>query len=283
MIGNTLNFLSIDWDYFIQVSSLERMMLPDGGNENLSSMLQKFVWASYYARTPKEYGNVNITYDKVAMAALRAFLTKRIDPVQTRLCIARSHIEAYEFFSSFTLPYPEDLLPEDARTEKSQVRLWNVDDHSDVYGTYGDSSEKLHCGNWLSKLMYELRPEQSYNLKSYWVCKDEEYESNLIAEEGYETKLIKMTMNEFLKLPKQEKFDAVFLCRSDPWSPPHLDTGYQVLAEYLKSKVIKRNVFISKDGQESLKNRYDSQFKKMVKGMEPVVSKFRNFNLGYKP
>jgi hypothetical protein len=40
----TLNVLSIDWDYFINATYLERgSMFPDGGNENIPDVIKNII------------------------------------------------------------------------------------------------------------------------------------------------------------------------------------------------------------------------------------------------
>ena len=43
-------FVSIDWDFFIDATAEERLlMFPDGGTENLPDSIKKYVWDSRYS------------------------------------------------------------------------------------------------------------------------------------------------------------------------------------------------------------------------------------------
>lgn len=201
--------LSLDWDYFVNATAAQRYTLfPDGGNENISYELQDFIWNSRYACSPelREIGVLKDDY-KIMFDIFKRFSNKYVNSIvanpNREVLITVSHRWCYEF----TLQ----------RTDKDEeFELYNVDFHHDMYH-YKTGSEEVNCGNWVNCL-FEQRP----NMKYSWI-KREDSDENTIGGEKAPCNIC--TLKELEGLD----FDYIFICRSDCWSPPHLDNLFETL------------------------------------------------------
>ena len=184
-----LNVLSIDWDYFIDANALQRLEhFPDVPNENYAQSVKDAIWTSRYADDGEllKIGINPVAYDV-------AYALESMDVPFTVVC--DSHKWAYTF-----------IMEQLKETGNKQVNLLNLDYHHDCRSDI----KELDCGNWLSVLMSKCRG------KWRWLGWKDSYRP------GKPRKLQFMT--EFNKdLIKNTPWDMVFICRSDMWSPPHLD------------------------------------------------------------
>lgn len=195
-MSENLKVLSIDWDYFIDASMLERsMMFPDGGNESLSDAIADFVWATRYAGQPKLE---KIGIDIIAFSDVKKRMKKWLLP-STKVMAADSHRHIYQFITS-NLKHGQ------------KVELYNIDFHHDAYGII---DSEVNCGNWLNHL------SKAIVNPVHWVCRvdsdDEQHDPNV---ENVKTNLADVP---------DKPFDLIFLCRSSCWSPPHLDKHFMFL------------------------------------------------------
>ena len=120
------------------------------------------------------------------------------------ISFAESHKEIY--------PHLEAILENDPN---DTLEIVNVDFHHDMYHYGGDT---LNCGNW-ARLITEKYPER---VKYVWVGR-EDSETELIT--GDIVEMSPLTLKEVL----EGDFDYLFVCRSDAWSPPHLDEHFKEL------------------------------------------------------
>ena len=201
--------LSLDWDYFVNATAAQRYTLfPDGGNENISYELQDFIWNSHYACSP-ELREIEVLKDdyKTMFDILKRFSNKYVtSPVANpnrKVLITVSHRWCYEFILQRT-------------NEDEEFELYNVDFHHDMYH-YRTPDERVNCGNWVNCL-FEQRP----NMKYSWI-KREDSDENTIGGEKAPCNIC--TLKELEGLD----FDYIFICRSDCWSPPHLDKLFETL------------------------------------------------------
>lgn len=206
--------LSLDWDYFVNATAAQRYTLfPDGGNENISYELQDFIWNSHYACSP-ELREIEVLKDdyKTMFDILKRFSNKYVtSPVANpnrKVLITVSHRWCYEFILQRT-------------NEDEEFELYNVDFHHDMYH-YRTPDERVNCGNWVNCL-FEQRP----NMKYSWI-KREDSDENTIGGEKAPCNIC--TLKELEGLD----FDYIFICRSDCWSPPHLDTFFKTLWTYIR-------------------------------------------------
>lgn len=200
-------FLSIDWDFFIDATAEERIILfPDGGNENLATSLREYIWDSRYRDPKLEKITVDMDALKYVQKLCRAFCGE--------CCITESHKYAFDFIMENTTP--------DERFE-----VYNIDFHHDLYD-FGH--KRVNCGNWVTKLR-EKRP----NMKYVWVSRPD---SEKLSQVDVEVSILQMSFDAFVSRCGSDYeglFDHIFLCRSDMWSPPHLDKYFRRLVRTLFS------------------------------------------------
>lgn len=201
--------LSIDWDYFINATALQRgLLFPDGGNENLSYALQDLIWDSRYSCGGNEdlrsigvlkndYSTVSNLIHRFTMRYLHSGLH------DSRMLVCISHKWIYNFVNEST-------------TSDEEFELYNVDFHHDMYDLkVGD--EEVNCGNWVNYL-FKSRPNMQY----FWV-KREDSDTEVLGGESVHCNMRSIDDLQGLK------FDYIFICRSDCWSPPHLDFYFKAL------------------------------------------------------
>ena len=191
-------FLSVDWDFFVDANSTQRiLMFPDGGNENLPDSLRNYIWDSRYANPELEKIKVTSDY-KYLLNICKTFRGEAI--------VADSHKWMYDFVIKNT-EYNEEF------------EVYNIDFHHDLYN-FQTRFEEVNCGNWATLLRRD-RPKMKYK----WVKCDT---SDVIAG-GKKVDAEMMTMTVFRLLFHggiAEEFDYLFMCRSAMWSPPHLDPKF---------------------------------------------------------
>lgn len=201
-------FLSIDWDYFIDATAVQRLTLfPDGGNENISYDIQDFIWNSRYLDPElKKIGLFKKDYFTISQVLSR-FCEKYVstlvaNPHREVLCTI-SHRWIYDFVMQRTDPNEE-------------FELYNIDFHHDMY-CYKVAGQDVNCGNWVNCLS-----EQRPNMKYHWV-KREDSDDEVIGGD-------KVTCpTHGIEDIEDLDFDYLFICRSDCWSPPHLDKFFALL------------------------------------------------------
>lgn len=184
-----LNFLSVDWDYFIGADNQQRLLhFPDTPNENYPKYLQDFIWHSRYADDSE--------IEKIAVNPLAYKFADMVRYVP-KVCVCDSHKYAYTFA----------LMELTERNEKS-INLLNIDFHSD----WRKDEKDLDCGNWLTWLMKQIKG--NYTWLGY---KDSYYPR---------PKELKFLTDFNRCRIDKTKWDVLFICRSDMWSPPHLDEKF---------------------------------------------------------
>ena len=191
-------FLSIDWDYFIGCSATDRALLfPDGGNEMISKTIQNFIWNSHYSGSPKIRDINVLRSDYIQIRKLLKGFSKNIKEDERRSAVSISHRFMYDF------------VLDNTSVDETFV-VYNVDFHHDMY-SYRTRDLEVNCGNWVNKLL-EKRP----NMKYYWVKRTDSDTEVLGGKVDCET----------CKIGDIPICDYVFMCRSDCWSPPHLDSYF---------------------------------------------------------
>lgn len=190
------NILSIDWDYFMRVSIEDRLRLfPDSGSEMITDIMMNFIWTARYAEAIRHGKDIRKIGVISAYHKVKEFL--RCLPKDTTVYVADSHSYAYALCQSFGRP----------------INIVNIDFHHDLY----DNGDTVDCGNWLLQLLREYRVE-----KALWVKrKDSEVEGGVACDN--------VRVTEDIDSVLQIKYDAVFMCRSGAWTPPHLDKKFMEL------------------------------------------------------
>ena len=185
-----LNVLSIDWDYFVDADAIERSKrFPDIPNEKYLPVLQDTIWTSRYA---EDDSLLNIGVKPVAYSVADALEEMEDIPL---VVVCDSHKWAY----TFTVQRLQE-------TGNKQINLLNLDFHHDCRGDI----KELDCGNWVSVLMSEYRG------KWRWVGWKDSYKTG-------KPRNLKFLTGFDMSMIMDIQWDLVFICRSNMWSPPHLD------------------------------------------------------------
>lgn len=204
-----MNILSIDFDYFQIVDKDILKDYPDG--IDLPTGLSELVWASKYAFN-SDIEKVTVNQNELDTLSC---IISHMDP-QAPVCVSQSHKEIYSFIHK--------LQPNTAKP----LKVVNVDMHHD----YFNDNRELDCGNWISYLSDEYT-----KFKWMWIA-------NPISLDVYEAEEIKPLVKQSLTEIEDLQFDALFLCRSDNWVPPHLDNSFVELINVIQNRFTERNVDI---------------------------------------
>lgn len=234
----TTNILSIDWDYYIDISSSDRTFyFPDGGE--YATKLMNLIWVQRYIFENKD--KVEKFYVQKEKINILTNWLKQIKPKlkNTELHLALGH---------------QDIagLVLDRVDLKDDLNITNIDFHHDSYG--GEDiieEEQVHCGNWINFLQ-----NRGYNLEVDWIHRED---SDLEIEKL--NKNVKPTLD-------YEKFktkipDYIFLCKSPGYSPPHLDIEFINFMYKIFENVKGTYMFT----EEVMENRYP-KVRKMAKEKE---------------
>lgn len=196
--------LSVDFDFFQNVTAQQLSCYPDGIDRPTEQTEQ--IWN-------KIYENNDATHiRKVRLATtlygklIRILLKQNQN---TPIMFANSHIHTYDFIKN-------------NHNEKA-VELYNIDFHHDIL----NDNPSLDCGNWIKFLMQSCRIE-----KFRWIARKKSVKMYGFTED----EIAKMHILFDFEQIKDMQFDAISICRSDPWTPPHLDWYFNHLLELSKSK-----------------------------------------------
>ncbi len=230
-----MKILSIDFDYFIDVGIDTRTdHFPTAGGE-LSADLNDIVWSSKYAdaRYQKfDLCSVDVFHDDLEVVS--AIIARQNRP---RCLISDSHAHAYEFIKEVAGDTP--------------ATVYNIDYHHDTEIVLNG---EVHCGNWLRKLM-----DESIVKDAYWINRED---SNL-----------DRNLCEIIPLVAciDMDFDAVVLCRSSWWTPPHLDKVFIKELALLIASDLKWRCRCEKN---VMTNRYNDKFRVMIDGVYDQLAVF---------
>ena len=208
-----INILSIDFDFF-QKTSAETMktFYPDG--IDLSPKLTELVWKSKYenARMCGEDLGVLVSLDREKLEELKrnlhASFSKNNSPY---LMIRNSHVHAYDFVKTVLEKEQAD------GSHGVKIHIVNVDMHHDFF----NKNENLDCGNWLGKTE-EYLSTQEFSHHIRWITQPVAFEVYGLNDVSFFSEAVKFDFAEL----ENVVWDAIFLCRSDAWLPPHLDSEF---------------------------------------------------------
>lgn len=203
-----MKILSIDYDYFQVVSAdTVRKHYPDG--VDLPTKLTEITWASYYANpySAKALNAVSVNLDELEL------MQEIIENQRTELpvMVANSHVNIYNFIHE--------------HCPGRKLSITNIDMHHDMF----NDNLKLDCGNWITHIQKDYGKE---NVALRWIsnpisCEAYDFDDEEINLEHDGSKVFPTSVSAIL----DTQFDLVFLCRSDTWTPPHLDEGFEKLVE----------------------------------------------------
>lgn len=113
----------------------------------------------------------------------------------------------------------------DTVSEDDELRLVNVDMHHDIV----NNNEELDCGNWISHLL------QEYDMGLTWVANPVSLEMFGLDKDRKENRAFRGIVQKNLSKIEEKNyvFDGIFLCRSDIWTPPHLDNAFCSLCDVI--------------------------------------------------
>lgn len=221
-----INVLSIDFDFFQKVThEIIALHYPDGVDREIDEAMM--IWGEILLDKEKrkiiESVKVNINEIRV----LQEILSQQKS--NTRAMICNSHINIFDFIKK-NVPLNREL------------NLINVDMHHDIYN---DNKECMDCGNWIS---YTKKEYEHFQLgwianpisKSVYGFSEEECPENVVPTS--------------LKAISGQRFDVIFLCRSDIWTPPHLDMYFIQLVNTMKGVF---NSIIIEDGIDECRSTDD--------------------------
>ena len=210
-----MKVLSIDWDFFQNVSvDTVRECYPDG--IDLPTTISEITWGSHYATNSEQLETISVSMNEFERLLTVLLRQDKKCPVM----IANSHVHAYHFIK-------EHLSFND------KVKLTNVDMHHDLM----NDNEEVDCGNWIGRLIaegYVDKGRESFT----WIHNDISLPMyNIDLTDGTEfSRLVRqLDGGSTIENIKDEKYDLIFLARSDTWSPPHLDSHFCLLANFMKS------------------------------------------------
>lgn len=192
-----MNVLSIDFDFFQNVAlDVMQNCYPDG--IDLPTEISNICWAANMAADTK-HKIKNVTIDQPLFQDICKIISNQSD--KTPVLISQSHVNIYDFIHT--------CIPINSR-----LHVINVDMHHD----YFSNNPELDCGNWLKFIAKDYK-----NHKLSWITRP-------VALDAYgfdDEERIPINL-DFTKI-KNMKFDMIFLCRSDNWTPPHLDLYFEQL------------------------------------------------------
>lgn len=201
-----MRVLSIDFDYFQKVDLKTLAYYPDG--HDLGTGISKLIWASHYASPIDSEHLLKVDIDMDKIYRIKRIIEDSYGP-NVKILICNSHKNIYQFI--------KDSYDGDSEYYEG-VDIYNVDMHHDLF----NNSPTLDCGNWVSHILKDI-PGSSIT----WIA-------NPISKEAYGMDNDKFNMvSEDLEDLEGIEFDAIFLCRSDIWSPPHLDSYFLDLADFI--------------------------------------------------
>lgn len=217
-----MKVLSIDWDYFQNVSvDTLQSCYPDG--VDLPSAVTEITWGSHYAANGEKLRS-EVTIIQNEYERLMKILLNQNGSVP--VLIVNSHVRAYDFIHK----HLQDKREYDLGHLNEKVELINVDMHHD----YINDSENLDCGNWIGRL---IKDDILKSNTLGWIHNPVSFEIYGIDPNGKDdfSKLLRrLDKGTTLESIENEQFDLIVLARSDTWSAPHLDKYFCLLVNMMK-------------------------------------------------
>lgn len=198
------NVLSIDFDYFQEIPRDTLPAFPDG--IDLPLELSNLVWASRYMCYSEQFQKVQ--FDNENFSLLKNILEKQSPNIP--VMVASSHKEAYHFIHYIN-----------RNRKNGRFTLTNVDLHHDLY----NENKVLDCGNWIEFLLKE-RLVSDFT----WIAKPLSQQVYGLSDDDMNGFHAHFDLSKLI----EAKFDAVFICKSNPWVLPDFDPYFSELVELCK-------------------------------------------------
>ena len=204
MGSKILNILSIDFDFFQIIDTATIFeCYPDG--LDLPTKLTELTWAGHYQSTYRNDRErlLNVKVNEKLLEDVKDLAINNAKNSNIPLLVANSHKHIYKF------------IEDEMHTGKySGISIYNLDMHPD----YKNKNAEIDCGNWLGMAVKNFP-----NCKATWVI------NPISLDLAYEDNYKGLHRVKTLKSLKDKTFDMVYLCRSDNWTPPHLDNHFNEL------------------------------------------------------
>ena len=209
-MGKEINVLSIDFDFFQKVTSDTLLRYyPDG--LDLPTVLTEITWSRRYDIPDNGEALRKVEVDLGLLRDVKILVNlnrKR----GCKLMITNSHKHAYNFIGN-----------EIQYKEYESLHIYNLDLHHD----YFNNCSEVDCGNWLGHAVKDFP-----NCTATWVMNPVSLDESLVDPLDVKTELKELHKVKTLRTLKNKKFDLIFLCRSDSWTPLHLDEEFKNLFNY---------------------------------------------------
>lgn len=212
MARTTFKVLSIDFDFFQNTTKeLIKNFYPDG--IDLSPSISEIVWASKYCNNPFSKDNddeqtlFDVTINQELFSDIKSILLNQ--DFDTNCFICQSHVSLYHILKDLDL-------------SNKNTEIYNLDFHHDLF----NDNSNIDCGNWLGKFK-----DVNKNTFISWYTR----ETALECYNFNQNELDNVRIYTNIKYLLDTKFDLIFLCRSDAWTPPHLDIYFDELVSTCKS------------------------------------------------
>lgn len=246
-----MNILSIDFDFFQNVTLDVLGAYPDGVDN--TTELSEFIWGEIYSGIDADkIKQVTIRKDEINLIKQIFLKQKKKIPVM----VTNSHKHIYDFIHEHA-----DI--------NEPLKLVNIDMHHDMFNNNAElETPVLDCGNWVTFITNEYKTDFS------WIANPVSSEmfglNNVDAGEDID-RLIPLSVDCI----KNIQFDAIFMCRSDTWTPPHLDRYFSELCSCLLKKFgtvyAEQNIF-------EPRKEYQKIAKEHQKAMKKAISEFKSQN-----
>lgn len=234
-----MKVLSVDFDYFQNATPNILMTYPDG--KDLPTYLTMMTWMTHYA---SDYDKLmSVTIDKEHFEQIKSILHNQ--KLKTPCMAVQSHIHIYDFIKDHF-----------AKGNYDGCRIVNVDMHHDCF----NDNPEIDCGNWVSHIMNDI-PDCQVS----WIA-------NKSSEETYGLKSLKNVVSYDFDAIMKAKFDLIFLCRSDTWTPPHLDPYfdelYHILIDNFDSTMVDSQITEPRDFEEIKTNA--NEYRKQIEQLREL-------------
>lgn len=256
-----INVLSIDFDYFVKATAEQRMTIFPDGLEQFGVSVNNAVWCSRYGDCAdlEEIGIIEDDY--TSMVNYLNMLKRKPQASASAIVVTNSHRWLYDVLSECFYEHP--------------VNIFHIDFHTDRYGL----KDKPDCGNWVDWLAHSWRDysERLYKMsKVTWLGREdsEEVESDRFfkAIKRNDQSLGDQIDNYFGgRVP-----DLIFICKSGPWTPPHLDDHFDELISIAHMFRFERGTHTQ--FSSDVENRWTDEYREGVASYKKQISELLRGN-----
>lgn len=245
-----IKVLSIDFDYFQHIRGTEAEIsevftaYPDPLDLNTS--MTEVTWGSHYANPYSAELLHKVELNVKEFNAIKEVLNRQIQVRDIMIC--NSHKYLYDFICD-TVGVGNGY----------NVEVVNIDMHHDICNANFDT---VDCGNW----GYHLKNEYKEGYTHRWVYNPVKPDNLEFIQANYAWVSPANSISKGIS--PDEQFDMVFLCRSDTWTPPHLDKYFAELYDFILNKFYEKSCIT---GQKCITTERDCS--KIVEFMKQVESK----------